>query len=173
IKAFALLRRLIPAAALHVYGADFGVSEKAQLWARSHRIDDGIVFHGSTPHDQLLLALHNMHLLLHPSLLESCPMSLIEAMSLGIPAVGGNQSGGVPWVLDYGAAGVLTDIRSPESMCQAMRQVLVDPQLYVRLAKTAIARAQTVFSPATVVAEYEKLYQSILENSGNVALPPF
>jgi L-malate glycosyltransferase len=162
LKAFAMLRQTVPGATLHLFGRDFGTGERGQLWAQSNRSEQGMVFHGSTPHEQLLTELDTMHLLLHPALEECCPMALIEAMALGLPVVGGDKSGGVPWVLDYGSTGMLADVRSAESLCRAMLEIIGKNELYERISRDGVERAHTVFSPAVVAEEYEKMYKIAL-----------
>ena len=164
-EAFAMLRQAIPSATLHLFGRDFGPGEKAQLWAQSRGLGQGVVFHGSTPHKKLLSILSTVNLLLHPALEESCPMALVEAMALGLPVVGGHESGGVPWVLDYGAAGVLTDVRSPESIFRAMIEILENPEQFLKIAHAGLKRVHEVFGPDVVAQEYEKVYQLILSSS--------
>lgn len=167
LKAFGMLRKRIPGASLHLFGHDFGPGEKAQLWTRSRGMEQGMIFHGSTPHKKLLSILSTMSLLLHPALEESCPMALVEAMALGLPVVGGHESGGVPWVLDYGAAGVLTDVRSPESIFRAMIEILENAGRYVKIVHAGLKRVHEVFGPDVVAQEYEKVYQLILSSSAS------
>ena len=163
IKAFALLRRAIPAAALHLYGNDFGMGETAERWATHRQLLEGVVFHGATPHEQLMNDMQQMDVLLHPALEESCPMTLIEAMALGLPVIGGADSGGVPWVLGYGTAGILTDVRNPTAMYQAMLDLLAEPERYQRLSAAARSRSLAEFSPKPVAERYLNLYQQALE----------
>lgn len=160
LKAFRLLRETIPNARLHLFGSDFGPGEKAQSWARAHRIEEGVIFHGPTPHALLLSRLRAMDLLLHPALEESCPMALVEAMALGLPVVGGDKSGGVPWVLGDGEAGILTNVRSPGAIGRALSRILQDAAEYDRIVHSGLTRVQQLFMPNVVAQEYEKMYVS-------------
>ena len=160
LRAFALLRKKIPDVELTAYGADFGKGEIAQRWAESEQLSTAVVFRGRVTHDVLLneLAVHDV--LLHPSLLEACPMAVIEAMALGLPVVGGDASGGVPWVV--GKGGVLTDIRSPAAICEALHAVLVDSNRNAQL--SAVARENTIgrFAADVIAEQYENQYQVAL-----------
>lgn len=163
LKGFALLRRSIPAATLHLYGNDFGMGETAERWATRRQLLEGVVFHGATPHAQLMNDLQQMDVLLHPALEESCPMTLIEAMALGLPVIGGADSGGVPWVLGYGSAGILTNVRNPAAMCQAILDLLAEPERYQRLSAAAHSRVLAEFSTKPVAERYLNLYHQALE----------
>ena len=50
-------------------------------------------------------------------------MAVIEAQAMGIPVIGGDSSGGVPFTLAHGEAGFLADIRSAQSLCLVMEKV--------------------------------------------------
>ncbi len=157
LRAFALLRRSIPHAELTAFGADFGAGEQAQRWADTAKLSTGVVFRGRVTHDTLLKELADHDVLLHPSLLEACPMAVIEAMALGLPVVGGDTSGGVPWVI--GKGGVLADVRNPVSICDALRAVLADSKLNAQLSADARENTLRRFSADVISAQYEAEYQ--------------
>jgi len=162
LEAFAMLRAQWPGATLDLYGYDFGPGERAEAFARKNGLLKGMVFHGMTPHRALLDQLASMHILLHSALEEGCPMALVEAMTVGVVVVGGKTSGGVPWVLDYGRAGVLADVTSAKDLASAMSGLLVDPARYAALVEASQARARTVFDPHVVAAAYEECYQDAI-----------
>ena len=60
---------------------------------------DNIIFVGSLSHDEVFKKLEEMDLYIQPSLQEGLPRALIEAMSLGLPAIGSN-AGGIPELLN-------------------------------------------------------------------------
>lgn len=166
LEAFSILRRTIPGAKLHLFGFDFGSGEKAQLWALSRGMAEGVIFHGPTAHELLLCKLRTMDLLLHPALEESFGMVLIEAMALGLPVVAGDKSGGVPWVLGDGNAGILTDVRSPDAICCSLLRILQNATEYEEIVRAGRERVSRLFTPAVVAMEYEKMYLSAIA-SGN------
>lgn len=157
MKAFARFRAYHPAAEMHLYGHDFGVGQTAEIWAKQQGLAAGMVFHGAIPHQQLLEALANADLLLHPSLEESFGLSIAEAMAMGLPVVAGESSGAVPWVV--GDGGVLCDVRQERAIYQAIEQVLV-PQNYVRYSLAARQRVESLFTANAVAAAYLETYQA-------------
>ncbi len=62
-------------------------------------------------------------MLVHPSLDEACPMSVAEAMAHGLPVIGGRESGGVPWLLDEGLAGLLVDVKNPVDIARGVSEL--------------------------------------------------
>lgn len=165
LTAFALLRIRMPDAQLHLFGIDYGPGEKAQQWVDMRGLSDGITFHGFMTHEKLLNMLDGYDLLLHPSLLESCPMSVAEAMALSLPIVGGKCSGGVPWVI--GEGGIVTDVTSPQALAVAMEQLLSDVELYKHYSYKAARRANDFFRATTVAEQYEKIYFDVLAKPAN------
>ena len=159
-RAFAILRKQIPGASLHAFGADFEPGGKAEAWCRANKVLEGCVFRGRLPFTQLQEALASADLLLHTSRLESCPMGILEAMSLGLPVVGGRQSGGVPWAI--GDAGLVTDIENPHLVAEAMYKLLTNSALYQRCSEVALLRSRQEFGAEEIVTRFVNLYQKIL-----------
>lgn len=162
-KAFALLRREIPDATLHLYGFDCGAGETADIWASKHHLRDNVVFHGPVNHERLLAELGQMDVLLHPAREETMGMAIVEAMALGVPVVGGRRSGAVPWVLNHGRAGILTDVENPVAMFTSMHELLKDSEQYQHLSAYARSRALEEFSPKSVAERYLGMYHQVLD----------
>jgi L-malate glycosyltransferase len=167
LLAFNELLKKIPDATFHMFGFDFQIDGPAHHWAKQKNIDRNMLFHGPTPSTELLNFLKQSALLLHPALEECCPLSLIEAMSYGLPVVGGEKSGGVPWILDYGKAGLLADVSSPSMMAEKMNVILNDKGLYRDIQTKAIQRVDALFSKAVVANAYEDIYRNILDDAKN------
>lgn len=164
LRAFAALRLALPGAELNVMGSDYGQGGPAESWAKSQGIAGGVHFLGPQPYAVLLAKLADTDLLLHPSLEETFGMSIAEAMSLGVPVVGGQASGAVPWVI--GASGRLVDVRSEHAIAQAAIALLSDAALLGELGIRARNEAQSRFAPDTVAADYERCYLQVLSGVG-------
>ncbi len=158
--AFSFLRRRLPHAELSLFGYDFEPEGRAQRWADAHGVAAGVTFVGNLPHAQLLQALGRGDVLVHPSLEETFGMSVAEAMALGVPVIGGNRSGAVPWTI--GGGGLLADVTSPQAICEAMLGLLLEPAVYARCRETAVERSRSMFSAEVVVNQYEQMYRSVL-----------
>lgn len=159
-RSFNLLRRRLPGASLHAYGKDFGEGGKAEIWCRDQGLLEGCQFHGHLTFQQLQASIANSDILLHSSRLEACPMGILEAMALGIPIVGGERSGGVPWVV--GNAGLLTDIENPEATADAMYRLLTESALYARCSEAAISRSRIDFGADAIADLYESAYARVI-----------
>lgn len=90
-------------------------------------------------------------------------MALIEAMARGIPVIGGQSSGGVPWTLDHGRAGRLVDVRSPDAVAQAMLEFAADPGLRQGYAERGLALARERFHISPVTDAWQAVYNQLAE----------
>jgi glycosyltransferase involved in cell wall biosynthesis len=159
LTAFGLIRRQFPNAEYHLYGMDNEAGGPAERWARSNDLAGGVKFFGPVPHGDLIEALQNATLMLHPSKSESCPMGIAEALAHGLPVVGGYKSGGVPEMIRD--AGVLVDIDKPTAIAGGVSKLLNDHDLYRRSSRAALKRIAT-FAPESVVLQYERIYRNLV-----------
>lgn len=164
LRAFALIRQTLPEAELYLFGQGAGEGEEAAQCAAAAGLTAGVQFIGRLPHEHLLQQLSTCDLLLHPSLEESFGAVLIEAMSLGVPAIGGQASGAVPWVV--GEGGRLVDVNSPEAIAQAALGLLTDAEGLEALGEQARKSTLARFSPDAVAAAYEGYYQQATAGGG-------
>jgi len=67
--------------------------------AKKYKVYDQIKFLGQLTHDKVFEWLETIDIYAQPSKTEGLPRALIEAMSLGIPAIGSN-AGGIPELLE-------------------------------------------------------------------------
>ena len=161
IQAFAEVRRTLPSAAMIMFGPGYSADGPAASWARQAGIEQGIQFMGHVPNREIIRALsERIDVLVHPSLEEAHPMPLIEAMSMGIPVIGGRQSGGVPWTLGNG--GLLVDVCSPEAIASAMLQIASDKVARMRLERLARESVMRRFHLTQTTDQYEAIYSSLV-----------
>src|SRR5579859_3051316 len=96
LKAFAIVRRRYPSARLALFGREVGPQQAAERWASRRHLHEGVVFKGSTPYEKVLDFLETeADLLVHPSLVETQGLALVEAMACCVPVIGGRDSGAV------------------------------------------------------------------------------
>lgn len=160
--AFDLVRRKQPDAELFMYGIDYEEGGPAARWAARNKLDRNVHFCGTVSRDALQEQLATMSILLHPSLEEACPMALLEAMAVGLPIVAGIKAGGVPWVLDGGRAGFLTDVTNPEKIAETLHACIDQNEVREIRRRKAQERVREVFSPGSVAQLYERIYEKSL-----------
>jgi glycosyltransferase involved in cell wall biosynthesis len=166
LEAFKQVRQLVPGARLLMFGVGHGEGEEASLWAQNKGLTEGVEFVGARPHQVLLERLASeVDVLVHPSLEEAHPLGVVEAMALGIAVIGGDRSGGVPFTLEDGKAGLLVNVRSPASVAQAMLRFARDPRLCLAFGRAARESAHRRFHVGHVVSMYEDSYREVLSSA--------
>ena len=169
IKAFALVRaKLHGLVELKMVGSGFENGGPAEEWARRHDADFGIQFLGPLPHSEVLTTLaEEADVLVHPSLEEACCMVVIEAMAIGLPVIGGEKSGGIPWELANGQAGMLADVTTPSSIAKAMEILATDAGLRQVLGASGHRRALEEYALTRTVGRYEALLARVWQNQAH------
>lgn len=83
-------------------------------------------------------------------------------MALGVPVVGGKDSGAIPWLLDDGAAGILVDTRNPIEISAAVSRLLDDDCVWRRYSAEASDRARRCFNESAVVQSFVDAYEMVI-----------
>jgi glycosyltransferase involved in cell wall biosynthesis len=94
---------------------------------------------------------------------EGLPISLLEAMALGVPPVV-TAVGGIPEVVTHDQDGLLLPAGDPEAVADALQGLADDPQRRAALGAAASRRAQD-FDIARTQAELESLYRRLVERA--------
>jgi glycosyltransferase involved in cell wall biosynthesis len=165
LKGFSAFRNLYPIATLFMYGGGFEEGGAAHQWAQRHRLVDGVVFKGHTSQSVMHREMcERATVLLHPSLEESFGLAPLEAMALGIPVIGGIDSGAIPYLLNQGNAGVLVDVRYPLDICNALITLHKDSRKTHQLAQIGWEYARSHFTEDLMTDRYLNAYTDILRS---------
>jgi len=168
LKAFEIIKNNFPSAKLKLIGIEYGPDEAASNWARRNKLSESVEFIGYLDQEKLYSEYDSAHLLVHPSKEESFGNTLIEAMSRGLPVLGGKESGAVPWVLKHGAAGILVDIDSPMEIARKVIEILSDKGYYNLISKAGYIHTFDCFRSSKQVQSYISLYNTIHNLSYNI-----
>jgi len=161
LLAFRLIHSGYPNAEMHLFGNGMAEGEDCELWCKRNECNHGVVLHGKVANSIFREQFANTSILLHTSRTEACSMVIAEAMILGVPIIGGTRSGGVPWQLGYGTAGLLVDINNPRAIADAAIWLLENEEDRLALGKRAKERARSLFDPTTIVANWRDIYSKV------------
>lgn len=139
LKAFSLAKCSgIGPARLVLFGKGLGSGGEAQIWAHANHLDAEVDFRGAVPYDTILDFLESeASLMVHPSLVETHGMVLVEAMACGVPVIGGDRSGAVPWTLGNGKYGRLCKVRSAKELAHTIVSAIQQREQTLQIAKDA------------------------------------
>jgi glycosyltransferase involved in cell wall biosynthesis len=109
---------------------------------------------GTTPENEVIALLHRSDAFVLPSigLGEAAPVSVMEAMSCGVPVVC-SRIGGTPDMISDGVDGFLTPQRDVRALLQAFTTLTDDPILRKTLGENARARAVREFDYVSMAKE--------------------
>lgn len=164
LEAFPIIRKEIRGASLILIGHDFEQGGRAHRWAADRGLDSGVQFAGSATQERVLAYMRGADLLVHPSLEENCCMALTMAMASKLPVIGGLKSGGVPWHLDYGKAGLLTNVRSPEAIAASAIRMLKDNALWRSYSEAGYRHVWEHFRSSKNIDQYIEEYDRIFQH---------
>lgn len=102
-------------------------------------------------------------LLVLPSLMESMPMCLLEAMSAA-KAVIATRVGEVPRAIQDRQTGLLVEAGDVPALVTAIQQLLSDSALAQRLGRNACDHARRNFSAQAMAKKYIEIYKRIAQN---------
>lgn len=106
--------------------------------------------------ESLREALNALDFFLYPSIADTAPLSVLEAMACGLPVVG-FQVGGMPDLVTA-AEGFLVPTGDTQALIEVARKMAADPQLRQRLGRAARDRTVSHFDHSYMATAYEQLY---------------
>ncbi len=151
----------VPQAELILTGDGYGQGGPAAQWAASRGLAQGVTFAGPLPRPELQRLISSGRVFVHPSREESFGMVVLEAMSLGLPVVGGASSGAVPWLL-RDEAGITVDVKDPRAIAGAIMSLLRDRSLADKIGARARNDALQRFSATAVSELYLRRLEELL-----------
>lgn len=96
---------------------------------------------------------------------EGLPMSVLEAMAVGLPVVA-SAVGGVPEAVVDGETGLLVPHSDPSALARALRQLLEEPDLLRRFGTAGRERARMTFALPRFQDAHLRLYREELDHRG-------
>jgi L-malate glycosyltransferase len=165
LEAWPKVLRRCTDAELVLAGPGYETGGPAHSWAQERGLLASVSFVGAVTRDQVPDLMRSVSVLAHPSLEESFGMVILEAMALGLPVLGGQHSGAVPWLLKDGS-GVLVDVRRPMEIAGGLLRLLEEPGLAESTARRGHRRAREHFEIRKVAEAYLAELSGLASASG-------
>lgn len=132
----------------------------ARVLSKELGIEDKVAFLSRVEQVELLLPFADLFIL--PSKLESFGLSILEAMSCGVPTISSN-TGGIPEVVEEGLTGFMFDPEDYESMAEKGVEILSNDTMAKEMGEKARESAINRFTQDKIVDDYENLYYRLLD----------
>jgi glycosyltransferase involved in cell wall biosynthesis len=160
IEAFARVARKSCDVSLEIYGDGPARTELEMLVATLH-LSDRVTFHGHVNSAQLAEALPRCDIFIQHSLeREGSPVSIVEAMSCGLPVVATAVGGNVDLVAD-GSTGFIVAEKDVQTMAQSMARLAESERLRYEFGARARDRAVAFFDATVLTRRLEELVHKV------------
>jgi glycosyltransferase involved in cell wall biosynthesis len=130
---------------------------RVDAYVQEKDLGDNIHFMGPT--DNISAALNNADWLMHPAILDPFPVSVIEALAIGLPALVSNSGGPVDMVRP-GETGMLFEPSNAADLADKIRAILRGD--FKPVSAGEIRESVQNISASRVAARYHDLYMSVL-----------
>lgn len=135
IRVFSLLKKEFPNAELCMVGPDKdGTLKKIQKLSDEKQLN--VKFTGRLTKEEWISLSKNYDIFINTTHFDNTPVSVIEAMALGLPVVSTNV-GGISYLLENNKTALLVNDNDSEAMVVAIKQLLKDDSLKQTLVQNA------------------------------------
>ena len=161
MKAFELLHQRGQKCHLLIAGQGEMLQEVRSWAKRSGLLEFVTLLPDFTSHWEVLAA---TDILVLPSLQEGYGQVVLEAMACGKVVVA-TAVGAVADMMEDGKTGILVEMKSAESLAQALGRLLGDAELRRKMGEAGKARVQKLFPANKMCEETVKIYEEVLEET--------
>lgn len=158
LQAFSALQN-IERYTLHICGS--GETELIRTRIEYLDLQERVVVHGWVSEEERMEIFGRSKLFVLPSYFEALPMSLLEAMSFGLPVVVTNV-GSMPEVVDNGINGKIVTPGDIRGLTEALSTLLSDDKLLCSMSQKNFIKIHSTYSIESSVRELQRVYSDTL-----------
>lgn len=148
------------ACAKHLPDISFHIFGKMHDDMADEPLPANVTLLGEVPHQTLIKQLPNYHFLIFPSYTEGFPLTVLEAMTFGLPVVA-TKVGAIPQMIDEGKGGLLCEPRQTEGLIAAVKQLLADPKQMEVMGAYNRHKSFLTYRYSKVIKDLMQLYDTI------------
>jgi glycosyltransferase involved in cell wall biosynthesis len=158
LNAFEEVLKTFPDARLLIVGDGY-LRKNLEKKVTEMHLANNITFTGFQ--ENVFTYLKKMDVFVLPSRTEGTPLSILEAMSVGIPVIATNV-GGIPEIVIDNETGLLVSPESPLDLANSIKKLLSNPRMMNKMGQKAKALVLQRFNPINFIREHEAVYKSLL-----------
>ena len=117
-----------------------GSLKKCKAYAKKHSLP--VTFTGKIEKEDWIKLSENYSIFINTTNFDNTPISVIEAMALGLPVVTTNV-GGIPFLLEHDKDALLVEPENVTAFADEVRKVLQNPEIAEKLAIKARGKAES------------------------------
>ncbi len=141
---------------------------RAELEARvsASGLDERVCFLGDVDDETLwrLYRMADVFVLPSDNRAEAYGLVLIEAMAMGVPVISTELGTGTSWINRHGETGLVVPPADPPALARALRELLDDHELRLRLGRTARRRVRSELLADSMVDRVLEICQEVLSS---------
>lgn len=137
------------------------ITPMLKYFAKRLGISNRVVFEGKVPREKLLQYYANCDIYVHPSLSETFPSAIKEAMSVGRPIIA-TRVGAIDEFIVDGVHGYLVKPGDYHELTEKIATLSSDPELRIKMGLSSRKTAEQRFSPQLIATSYLKIYEHIV-----------
>jgi len=162
IKSMRIITRTHPNVKVLIAG-DGPFRDHLMMHSRMNGMEDRLILTGFR--EDMEDVLSAVDILVIPSLVDEFPMIALEGMAMARPVIG-TRVEGIKELITEGETGLLVLSWNADALGKAINRLIEDRNLAERLGKKAREKVEKEFSTEKMVAETERLYQSVCGGKG-------
>lgn len=143
---------------IHLYGN--GEISRARELVSQYGLENKVIVHGWISGDDKEKILQSSDIFILPSYSEGLPMSILEAISYGLPVIS-TTVGGIPDVVEDGVNGFLISPGDYKSLAQRIITIAEDKDLSKRMGQESYRLAREKFDIEEIINQLDSLYSSV------------
>ncbi len=163
LKAFTLVHQKKPLLRLTIIG-DGPEIENLRTLAQQLGISEKVLLTGWVAEPFCILSTNKEYVYICTSQYEGLPISVLEAMAIGLPVISTNISG-ITSIVKNNETGFLVDPGNPQQLASKMIRVLEDVNLRKTIGKQGQQYVYEHYDIADAVRHYESLYMGAVHGS--------
>ncbi len=142
VMAIEVIRQLGPAATLCMVGADTdGTRSQVEKRIAELELTDRVKLTGRLLKTKWIELSKDYDIFINTTTIDNMPVSVIEAMALGLPVVS-TDVGGIPYLMESKKNGILVESNNAEAMAKAIQELVGNPEYSRKLSLNARQRVE-------------------------------
>lgn len=163
VEAAATLHHEFPNSTFALVGPDEGEAHRVDEMIKRNRLESTVRWEGALDASSTIARMKEASIYVLPSVDEPFPMSVLEAMSVGLPVIV-SDSCGLAQAIHRSSAGVVFDGSGP-SLTSALRRLLADPYSATQMGRAGRDLVTAEYSIESTAVRLELIYEQSTINA--------